>query len=143
MIKRVDHVAVAVYAIDAALPYYRDELRLGLAHDEVLPEVGVRLAYLDAGNTMVQLVEPLRDGPVAAFLAEHGEGLHHICFAVDDIPEVLQRLTGEADAKLFLGGRARRCAFLLQRPNGLLTELTELLPYATRVAGRPSKGVAR
>jgi methylmalonyl-CoA/ethylmalonyl-CoA epimerase len=135
MIERIDHVAIAVRAIDASLPYYRDELRLVLAHDEMLPEVGVRLAYLDAGNTMVQLVEPLADGPIATFLAEHGEGLHHICFAVADIPTMLQNLTGEPDARVFRGGRKRRCAFLLNRPNGVLTELTETRPYAAFTEG--------
>lgn len=135
MIERIDHIAIAVRAIDASLPYYRDELRLVLTHDEVLPDIGVRLAYLDAGNTMVQLVEPTADGPVATFLAEHGEGLHHICFAVADIPAVLQRLSGESDARIFRGGRARRCAFLLHRPNGLLTELTETQPHAAFASG--------
>ncbi|HVA88704.1 MAG TPA: VOC family protein [Chloroflexota bacterium] len=134
MIERIDHIAIAVHAIDASLPYYRNELRLVLVHDEVLPEVGVRLAYLDAGNSMLQLVEPLAAGPVATFLAEHGEGLHHICFAVEAIPDVLQRLTGETEARLFMGGRQRRCAFLVHRPNGLLTELTETRPSAALVA---------
>jgi methylmalonyl-CoA epimerase len=141
MIERIDHVAIAVHAIDASLPYYRDELRLVLVHDEVLPEIGVRLAYLDAGNTMVQLVEPIADGPVATFLAEHGEGLHHICFAVEAIPTVLQSLAGETQARIFMGGRKRRCAFLLHRPNGLLTELTETRPTPAFAAESLAEGV--
>jgi methylmalonyl-CoA/ethylmalonyl-CoA epimerase len=142
MIEHVDHIAIAVHDIDASLPYYRDELRLTLAHDELLPDIGVRLAYLQAGNTMVQLVQPTRDGAVAHFLAARGEGLHHICFAVDDIPAVLGRLKGEEDAQVFMGGRERRCAFLLNQPNGLITELTETSPLAMRVDARVMERIA-
>lgn len=142
MIEFVDHIAIAVHDIDAALPYYRDELRLTLAHDEVLPAIGVRLAYLHAGNTMVQLVQPTRDGAIAHFLAARGEGLHHICFAVDDIPAVLGRLKGEEDAQVFMGGRERRCAFLLSQPNGLTTELTETRPLTMCVAPQVIEGIA-
>lgn len=142
MIEYVDHIAIAVHDIDASLPYYRDELRLPLIHDERLPDVGVRLTYLQAGNTMVQLVQPLGDGPIAQFLAARGEGLHHLCFAVDDIPDVLRRLAGEGEAQVFMGGRGRRCAFLLNHPNGLITELTETSPYAPRVDERLLEGIA-
>ncbi len=142
MIEHVDHIAIAVHDIDASLPYYMNELCLALVHDERLPAVGVRLAYLQAGNTMVQLVQPTGDGAVARFLAVRGEGLHHICFAVQDIPAVLDRLSGEEGAQVFMGGRERRCAFLLNQPNGLITELTETSPYAARVAARLLERVA-
>jgi len=142
MIEHVDHIAIAVHDIDASLPYYVNELCLALVHDERLPDIGVRLAYLQAGNTMVQLVQPTGDGAVAQFLAARGEGLHHVCFAVDDIPLVLDRLKGEGEAQVFMGGRGRRCAFLLNHPNGLITELTETSPYAARVDGRLLERIA-
>jgi len=142
MIEFVDHIAIAVHDIDASLPYYRDELCLPLIHDERLPAVGVRLTYLQVGNTMVQLVQPLGEGAIAQFLAARGEGLHHICFAVHDIPEALNRLTGEAGARVFMGGRERRCAFLLNQPNGLITELTETRSYAARVDARLMERIA-
>lgn len=125
MLERVDHVAIAVWDVDAALPYYRDVLRFSLVHDEVVSDVGVRLTYLDAGNTFVQLVQPIDSPSIRQFLEERGEGLHHICFAVDDIPSVLASLPGEEQAQVFKGGRNRACSFLLKRPNGVTIELTE------------------
>jgi hypothetical protein len=62
---------------------------------------------------------------------------------VGDIPDVLRHLSGEAAAKVFMGGRERRCAFLVNRPNGLLTELTELQPYAAVTVGSLGRGLVR
>lgn len=129
MIGQVDHVAIAVWDIDASLAYYTNELGLLLVGDEQLPQVGVRLAYLDAGNVFVQLVQPTSSETIRRFLEERGEGLHHLCFAVESIPDVLHRFVGEEQAQIFLGGRGRRCAFLLGHPNGIITELTEIAPF--------------
>ena len=142
MIEYIDHIAIAVHDIDASLSYYMNELCLDLVHDELLPEVGVRLAYLHAGNTMLQLVQPTRDGAIARFLTERGESLHHVCFAVDDIPVVLDRLRGEGEAQVFMGGRGRRCAFLLNHPNGLIAELTETRPLTMGADERLLEGIA-
>lgn len=122
--RRVDHVAVAVWDADAAAAWWEGRLGLPRLHDEELPEVGVRLLYLDAGGTMLQLVQPVGSGPVADFLAARGEGLHHLCFAVTGIPDELARLD-EAGATVFPGGRGRRCCFLNRQPNQVLIELTE------------------
>jgi len=122
---RVDHVAIAVHDIDASLPRYTGTYGLALDGDEEADEPGVRLAYLAAGNTHVQLVQPLRPGPVASFLAARGEGLHHVCFTVPRIEDALARLPGEDGARVFRGGRGRRCCFLTGTANGALIELTE------------------
>jgi methylmalonyl-CoA epimerase len=126
----VDHVGIAVYSAEAALDWYRDVLGLPLLHDEWLPHLAVRLVYLGRGQdgaAMVQLVEPLGEGPVARFLAEQGEGLHHVCFAVADIPALLATLPGEEETAehLVMGGRGRRACFLQGRPGGVHVELTE------------------
>jgi methylmalonyl-CoA epimerase len=126
MIKAIDHIAIVVRNIDRALAYYTEVLNLPLVHDETLPQSGVRLAYLSAGNTMLQLVQPIGETPVKAFLEKYGEGLHHICFAVDDIPSWLETLEGEQDARVGLGGRNRRTCFLRNEPNGLRIEVTEI-----------------
>jgi methylmalonyl-CoA/ethylmalonyl-CoA epimerase len=133
--ERVDHIGIAVWNIEQALLYYREELKLNVVSDEVLPETGVRLVYLDAGNTFIQLVEPVTSPTIRRFLEEHGEGLHHICFTVADIPTALRSLEGEREAAIFAGGRQRRCAFLSRRPNGVTIELTEQAPADER-AGR-------
>ncbi len=135
MIEQVDHVAIAVWDIDKSLPYYLEELGLSLMGDEYLLEVGVRLAYLNAGNVLLQLVQPIGSPSITQFLHERGEGLHHICFAVENIPKALERLVGEEQAQMFLGGRGRRCSFLLHHPNGIITELTETEPDVHESAG--------
>src|SRR5206468_12707955 len=86
VIRRLDHVAVAVRDTDDALRYFRDRLGLEVARSEELASPRVRLTYLDAGNAYIQLLEPLDPGAdLARWLDENGEGLHHICFGADDV----------------------------------------------------------
>lgn len=127
----IDHVALLVRDIDAALPYYTEQLGFRLIADEqTQASGGARLAYLDAGNVVIQLVSPTAaNGPIADHLNSHGEGLHHICLTVDDIEQTLAAFAPGADVPIALGGRGRRTAFLPSRPNGLITELTEAEPY--------------
>jgi len=126
MLRRLDHVAIAVRDADQAIPYYRDVLGLPVVGDELAEEPGVRLVYLDAGNSLLQLVEPAReDGPVAEFLDQYGEGLHHVCFATDDMADAVARLDGTGQTRIFRGGRDRLACFLVERPNGVRVELTE------------------
>jgi methylmalonyl-CoA/ethylmalonyl-CoA epimerase len=129
----VDHVAVAVRDADGAAAWYTDTLTFHVVHDERLPHVGVRLVYLrptiepNAGpSTAIQLVQPIGPGDVGEFVAAHGEGLHHVCFAVDDIGTFLSVVPGEDGVHVFRGGRRRRACFMNARPNGVLVELTEV-----------------
>ena len=135
----IDHVAVIVRDIDAALPYYTEQLGFRLTGDEhTQASGGVRLAYLDAGNLTIQLVSPTgASGPLADYLATRGEGLHHICLTVDDIEQTIACFAPGATVPVAVGGRGRRTAFLPDRPNGLITELTEAEPYG---AGKEERG---
>ena len=93
MIRRLDHVAVAVKDTEAALAHFRDHLGLEVVAVDYPPEIPVRLTYLDLGNASLQLVEPLTDDhPLADWLAANGDGLHHICFGVDDVLAELERI---------------------------------------------------
>lgn len=93
MFKEVDHIAILVRDTESALSFYRDQLRLPLLHSEVLDEVGVRLTHLDMGNVQLQLVQPLTsDHPLSKQLDERGEGLHHVCWKVDDVAKSMQNL---------------------------------------------------
>ncbi|GEM_PF-123750 len=129
-LRRIDHVGVVVRDIEKARTAYVRDLGLEPDGEEVVGSVNVRLAYLkcrgDRDPTCLQLVQPLGPGPVADFLAEHGEGLHHVCFGVPDIPSTLRRMDGEADTPVFQGGRRRAACFLGTRPGNVLIELTQI-----------------
>ncbi|HTE86315.1 MAG TPA: methylmalonyl-CoA epimerase [Dehalococcoidia bacterium] len=86
MLTKIHHVGVAVRSADDALPFYRDALGLAVTKDAVLDEQGVRGVLLRAGQTEIELLEPLRpDTPVGRFIDSRGEGLHHLCLETDDI----------------------------------------------------------
>lgn len=125
LMRGIDHVAVAVLDADASMRYYVDDLGLELIGDEIADDPGVRLVYLAAGDDRVQLVQPIRPGPVATWIEERGEGLHHICFEVSDIPDVLMAIAGQGERPIFRGGRGRRACFLAATPVGVNIELTE------------------
>jgi methylmalonyl-CoA epimerase len=129
-LRRIDHVAVAVWNADAALEHFTRVLGLRVVHDEWLPQVGVRLVYLSTDATVgsaavIQLVQPIAPTPIRDHLSAHGEGLHHVCFAVDNIDEVLAALPAQDPGAVFVGGRSQRCAFLGSSLSGLRVELTE------------------
>jgi methylmalonyl-CoA/ethylmalonyl-CoA epimerase len=130
LIRRLDHVAVVVTDTDAALTYFRDRLGLDVAAVDEPPEVPVRLTYLDLGNTSLQLVEPLDpEHTLAVWLREHGEGLHHICFGVDDVQCELQRI-GPRDLPVppLGSGRGRPAGFPAGDPqHGVRIECTSFL----------------
>ena len=107
LLRRLDHVAILVRDTDEALRFYEGRPRAARrtrARRSTSPHV--RLTYLDAGNAFLQLVEPLDpDSPLADWLDEHGEGLHHICFGVDDVAGGRRRLSDPG-----VDGRARERA---------------------------------
>ena len=90
---RIHHVAVIVKSLEAALPLYRDLLRLPLETIMDISSDRVRIAFLGVGESKVELVEPTDDTTgVARFLANKGEGFHHVCFEVADLAQELTRL---------------------------------------------------
>lgn len=96
----IDHVAIVVRNLDEALGFYRDVLGLDVAERCEIPEEGVEVAMLPLNHGTVELVRPLADeGGVARFLQARGEGLHHVCLAVDDVAAAMDRLR-DAGAEL-------------------------------------------
>ena len=90
---RLDHVGVAVRSLEDALAPYKDGLGLIVSEIEELPTEKVRVAFLPMGESRLELLEPTADdSPIARFLQRRGEGIHHLCFQVDDIEAVLKRL---------------------------------------------------
>ncbi len=82
----VDHIGIAVKSIDNSIKYYIDTLGLTLLAIEEVKSQNVRVAFIDAGNIKLELLEPIGgEGPIANFLNKRGEGVHHIAFGVTDI----------------------------------------------------------
>ncbi|POO57582.1 methylmalonyl-CoA epimerase [Agrobacterium rosae] len=87
MLGRINHVALAVPDLAAAVATYRDTLGAAVSQPQRLPEHGVTVVFVELPNTKVELLEPLGEGsPIAAFLEKNPSGgMHHICYEVDDI----------------------------------------------------------
>jgi len=140
MITKIHHVGIVVRSLETALRFYRDHLGLPLTRLAPVPNQGVRVALLGAGESEVELLEPTVSGTgVARFLDRRGEGLHHLCFESDDIGRELARL-GEQGVALIdetpRRGVAGMIAFLHpQATAGILVELaTPLEHVATPMA---------
>ena len=125
----LDHIGIAVKSIDAARVY--EALGLTVDHVEVVETQGVRTAFLSAGDSNLELLEPTGpDSAVAKFIEKRGEGIHHICLRVDDIEEHLARLK-KAGYRLINEApvpweHGCRVAFLHPSAgNGVLIELSE------------------
>ncbi len=90
---RINHVAVVVPDLDAALPFWRDALGLELTHIDDVPEQESQVAFLPAGEAEVELIKPTTEtSGVAKYLAKRGPGMHHLCFEVEDLTALLARL---------------------------------------------------
>ncbi|QND64007.1 methylmalonyl-CoA epimerase [Mesorhizobium loti] len=87
MLGRLNHVALAVPELTAAVAAYRNTLGAEVTEPQALPEHGVTVVFVNVGNTKIELLEPLGEGsPIAAFLAKNPSGgMHHLCYEVDDI----------------------------------------------------------
>lgn len=128
MVRRLHHVAIVVRRVAEAYRFYRDTLGLPLLKEATIPEQGVRAALLAAGQSEIELIEPLDAASgVARYLARHGESLHHLCFEVPDVGGVLSELAGrgvELIDRAPRHGLAGQIAFLHPRAcAGILVEL--------------------
>jgi len=127
---RIAHVGIAVRALDEILPFYRD--LLGLPEVELDDSDGARIAGLAAGESLIELLEAENpDSPIGKFVAKRGPGIHHICFAVDDLDATLERCRAAGvrliDETPRQGAEGKRIAFLHPSATaGVLVELTEL-----------------
>ncbi len=130
-IKRINHIAIVVPDIDEALTFWRDALGLGLSHIEEVAGQESLVAFLPAGESEVELVEPTTDtSGMARYLAKRGPGMHHICFEVEDIASILARLK-EKGVQLIneeptIGAGGKKVAFIHPKSTGgVLVELYE------------------
>ncbi len=93
LFKRMDHVGIVVSDIDAALKIYCDQLGFALSERTEIAEQKVVAAFLDAGNSTIELISPTdTTSGTAKYLANRGEGTHHVAYEVDDIVATLAEL---------------------------------------------------
>lgn len=128
----LDHTAIAVRDLDAAIAGYEDRYDVRPLYREVVEAQGVEEAMIPVGGSFIQLLQPLApDTPVGRFMERNGEGLHHVAFAVLDIEAALSHLASRqavlVDAHPRLGGRGAKIAFVHPKDlTGTLIELVEL-----------------
>jgi methylmalonyl-CoA/ethylmalonyl-CoA epimerase len=132
MIKKIDHIGIAVKDLDKGLSKWQEILGLRLQGRDEIKERGVKLAELDIqGGPILELISPLgEDSPLRKFLDEKGEGIHHFCFEVDDVTDAMDKLK-EAGVQFvndqpLKGASDSLIAFIHPRIfNGVLIELKQ------------------
>ena len=131
MIERVDHIGIAVENLADAVAVWEETLGLKVDEYETVEEQRVRVAKLEGGDDVIELLEPTDDeSPIAKFLAKRGPGIHHICLAVDDIEATLARFKEKGlrliDETPCIGAGGARIAFVHPKStSGVLIELSE------------------
>jgi len=130
-IRRINHVAVVVDDIQAALAFWHDALGLELAGVQEVPEQQAVVAFLPTGESDIELVKPTgEDSGAARFLRKRGPGMHHICLEVEDLDATLQRLAAMGvrliNPEPVAGAGNTRVAFVHpESAFGVLVELSE------------------
>jgi methylmalonyl-CoA/ethylmalonyl-CoA epimerase len=122
MLKKIHHVGIVVKDLERAMNFWRDLLGLALIKTAMIQDQGVKAALLKAGESEIELLEPLTaENGVGKFLSRRGGGLHHVCFETDDVEAELNR------------ARAKGIQLIDQHPRpGLAGMICFLHPKATR-----------
>lgn len=131
MITRLDHIAIAVPDLEAAIRRFCEDMGLELAGREDVPSAKTKTAFLPIDGTRIELVHPLNgEGAIQKFLEKRGGGLHHICFETDDIESDMERLRDRGYRLLSdtpqPGAHGTRIVFIHPKScGGVLIELAE------------------
>ena len=130
-IKKIDHIGIAVKDMGVALSLYTEVFKLNVKKIEELKDLKVKIAFIQVGEVMVELVQPMSaDGPLANRIEEHGEGLYHLALRVESIDEAIKGMQKHGiemrDSEPKPGGMGSRIAF--SKPdstNNVLIEFVE------------------
>ena len=131
MLDKIDHIGIAVRSIERSTPLYRDILGLEYLGEDIVASQGVRVAFFALGDSKIELLEPLDDtGPIATFLARHGEGIHHLALGCEDIEKARQKVSEEGVRLLsdrpIDGAHGKIISFMHPKDTGrVLLELTQ------------------
>ncbi|MFB5195566.1 methylmalonyl-CoA epimerase [Neobacillus sp. KR4-4] len=131
MIKKVDHIGIAVKSLEKTLSFYTDVLNLPLVGIEEVDTQKVRVAFLQAGSTKLELLEPTsEESTIAKFIEKRGEGIHHVALGVDSIEERIREMKEKGirmiDEQPRPGAGGANIAFMHPKStSGVLFELCE------------------
>jgi methylmalonyl-CoA/ethylmalonyl-CoA epimerase len=131
MLTKINHIGIAVKSLDAAIPFYRDHLGMTFEGTEEVADQKVRVAFLQIGESRIELLEPTaEDSPIAKFLEKQGEGVHHMAYEVEDVTAALAELEKQGvrliDKIPRLGAHNSLIAFLHPKATGgVLTEICQ------------------
>ena len=131
MIKKIEHLGIAVNSLDEAIPLYERLLQTTCYKTESVSSEGVNTAFFQIGEAKIELLEASnQNSPIAKFLSKRGEGFHHVAFDVDDIEEELARLQKLDFILLHLSPKEcadnKRIAFMHPKSTmGMLIELCQ------------------
>ena len=122
MLKKIQHIGIVVDDLEKAMSFWRDLLGLALVKTAVVQDQGVKAALLKAGESEIELLEPLApESGVGKFLSRRGGGLHHVCFETEDVQAELNQ------------ARTKGIQLIDQQPRpGLAGMICFLHPKATR-----------
>ncbi len=130
LLTEIDHIAIAVKDLDAAIAYYKDAFGAEVTHREVVESDGVDEALIKVADSYIQLLTPFTDSsPLAKFMERNGEGLHHVGYRVDDCAAALAAMVAAGatpiDQAPRPGSRGTTVAFV--HPKGSFGTLIELV----------------
>jgi methylmalonyl-CoA/ethylmalonyl-CoA epimerase len=130
LLTEIDHIAIAVHDLEAAIEYYQSAFGATVHHREVVERDGVEEALLQVADSYIQLTTPTRpDSPIATFLTKRGEGIHHVGYRVDDCAVALAAVVAAGgkpiDNAPRPGSRGTTVAFV--HPKGSFGTLIELV----------------
>jgi methylmalonyl-CoA epimerase len=126
----VDHLGIAVKSLASAKSVYK-KLGLEISSEETVPAERVRLVMVPVGDTRLELLEPTsEDSTIAKFIAKRGEGLHHVCLRVPDLPAAVQKLKADGvrlvSEEIKVGAGGHRYVFVHpSSTGGVLLELVD------------------
>jgi methylmalonyl-CoA/ethylmalonyl-CoA epimerase len=131
ILKKVDHIGIAVKNLDETIPYYTETLGLKVLKIEEVASESVRVAFIDAGNVKLELLEPMSEqSAIHTFIEKKGEGIHHIAFGVEGIEERMAELREKGirilNEQPKIGAGGAKVAFLHPKSSfGVLYELCD------------------
>ncbi|MEM2211215.1 MAG: methylmalonyl-CoA epimerase [Nitrososphaerales archaeon] len=133
MIKKIDHIGIAVKNLDNALKLYKDAFGLEFKSIEVVKDQKVRVATIPIGDVKIELIEPIEiDSPITKFIESRGEGIHHIALESDNISNMLKSLKEKGykliDEEPRIGANKAKIAFI--HPKSMMGVLFELCEHA-------------